>query len=132
MKLSIAVGQTPPFQRLGAKLFTTVFPGCEAYPLYSEAYLFCMARVYTTTIWHPVGTCKMGAKWDPTAVVDPQLRVLGGVKGLRVVDSSIMPTLISGNTNAISVVIAEKAADFIKGRRLRPLLPPLSKRMIAK
>ncbi|NYT62941.1 GMC family oxidoreductase N-terminal domain-containing protein [Alcaligenaceae bacterium] len=65
-----------------------------------------------TTIFHPVGTCKMGV--DPMAVVDPQLRVYG-VQGLRVIDASIMPTITSGNTNSPSIMIAEQGAGFILG-----------------
>jgi choline dehydrogenase len=69
-------------------------------------------RHTSATIWHPVGTCKMGS--TPDAVVDNQLRV-HGLRGLRVVDASVMPQITSGNTNAPTIMIAEKASDLIRG-----------------
>lgn len=76
----------------------------------SDADLRAFIRNAASTVWHPAGTCKMGH--DAQAVVDPQLRV-HGVEGLRVADASIMPTVVSGNTNAACVMIGEKAADLI-------------------
>jgi choline dehydrogenase-like flavoprotein len=76
--------------------------------------LMAYIRQYACCDYHPVGTCKMGV--DETAVVDPELRVRG-LDGLRVIDSSIMPVLISGNTNGPTMMIGEKGADLIKGVR---------------
>ncbi|WP_317203607.1 choline dehydrogenase [Janthinobacterium sp.] len=84
-----------------------VFPGAA---VQSDEEIRAFIRAKAGTIYHPVGTCKMGH--DTQAVVDAQLRV-HGIAGLRVVDASIMPTLIGGNTNAPTVMIAEKAADLI-------------------
>jgi 4-pyridoxate dehydrogenase len=76
-------------------------------------------RATGITVHHPLGTCKMGVQGDATAVVDPELRVFG-VERLRVVDASVMPDLVGGNINAPVIMIAEKAADLIRGK------PPLA------
>ncbi|MNC57828.1 Oxygen-dependent choline dehydrogenase [compost metagenome] len=78
--------------------------------LHNDEQLIELLRKRTDTIYHPIGTCKMGQ--DEMAVVDSQLRV-HGIEGLRVVDASIMPTLVGGNTNAAAIMIAERAADWI-------------------
>ncbi|CAN7184147.1 GMC family oxidoreductase [Duganella sp. LjRoot269] len=79
----------------------------------TEEELADAAGAIGTTIFHPVGTCKMGRADDPGAVVDSQLRVIG-VRGLRVVDASVMPFITSGNTNSPTIMIAEKASEMIR------------------
>lgn len=90
------------------------FRGAEVLPgpaVQSDAALREFVRNYTQTIYHPVGTCKMG--FDAMAVVDHELKV-HGIKGLRVADASIMPAIINANTNAPSIMIGEKCADMIR------------------
>ncbi|MNK96461.1 Oxygen-dependent choline dehydrogenase [compost metagenome] len=116
--------------RAGARLVREIieqpsmaaFKGEELVPgrhVKSDEALDAWARQVTETGYHASGTCKMGPASDLEAVVDPQLRV-HGLDGLRVVDASIMPVIVSGNTNAPTVMIAEKASDMIRG------LPPLA------
>lgn len=81
----------------------------------SDSELVAFIRSKAETVYHPVGTCRMGS--DETAVVDSQLRV-NGVEGLRVIDASVMPSLIGGNTNAPTLMIAERASDLILGKSL--------------
>lgn len=117
--------------RAGARLVREIlsqpamaaFKGEELVPgpaAQSDEALDAWARQVTETGYHASGTCKMGPASDPQAVVDPQLQV-HGIDGLRVVDASIMPVIVSGNTNAPTVMIAEKASDMIRG--LQPLAP---------
>lgn len=90
-----------------------IWPGPE---INSDKSIDAFIRSAASTVYHPVGTCRMGS--DEDAVLDDRLRVRG-IEGLRVVDASVMPTLVGGNTNAPTIMIAEKAADMILGK------PPL-------
>lgn len=98
MKLAIEIGLSRSFRHhFNARLFELPVPGCEQHVFLDDNYLECVARTLTWTIYHPVGTCKMVAsRQDPSGVVDAQLRVLGGITALRVVDASIMPNIVSG------------------------------------
>jgi choline dehydrogenase len=111
MKLSRRICLSPAMQPYAAD---EVLPGED---VQSDKALLECARKIGQTIYHPVGTCKMGS--DEQAVVDERLRVRG-IDGLRVVDASIMPAITSGNTNAPTIMIAEKAADMILDDALGP------------
>ena len=100
-----------------AEVAAEIYPGPDHQ---SDAEIDAFVRRAVETCYHPVGTCKMGAASDKMAVVDDTLAV-HGIGGLRVVDASIMPMIVSGNTNAPTIMIAEKAADMIRGRA--PLAP---------
>lgn len=93
------------------------FRGREVQPgpaVQTDAEIDAFVRQKADSAYHPSCTCKMGGASDRMAVVDPQARVYG-LEGLRVVDASIMPSIVSGNLNAPTIMIAEKAADAIKG-----------------
>ncbi|KAJ8945741.1 hypothetical protein NQ318_012063 [Aromia moschata] len=103
-----------PLRSLGARLITLPVPGCETFQFGSNEYWRCVMTLYTSTLYHPVGTCKMGSKYDKDAVIDPLTLGVHGVKRLRVIDASVMPIVTRANTNAATVMIAERGADFIK------------------
>ncbi|XP_072746548.1 glucose dehydrogenase [FAD, quinone]-like [Anoplolepis gracilipes] len=104
---------TRSMRKLNARLNPGKIPECSQFDSLSNEYWTCYARHLTSTIYHPVSTCKMGPVNDSYAVVDARLRVYG-IQGLRVIDASIMPRITSGNTNAPTIMIAEKGADMIK------------------
>ena len=109
MRAARRIYHTPPQAALTG---VEVTPGEQ---LQTDDELDAYLRATTYICMHPVGTCAMGT--GPMAVVDPELRVKG-VQGLRVVDASVMPTVPGANTNAPTMMIAERAADLIKGRVL--------------
>ena len=104
IKFARSIAETPPMRGYAIEEYK---PGRETQ---SDEAILEFARNNGATIFHPSGTCKMGQ--DASSVVDARLRV-HGISGLRVADCSIMPTLVSGNTHAGVVMIAEKAADMI-------------------
>ncbi|KAH0820095.1 hypothetical protein GEV33_002696 [Tenebrio molitor] len=118
IKQSLNLLKTRSLQKLGMNLVTSPMPACDGYKVGTDEYWRCLVGSYTSTIYHYSGTCKMGPRHDPGAVVDPKLRVYG-IKNLRVIDTSIMPRVVRGNTNAPTIMIAEKGSDFIKDTWLK-------------
>ncbi|VVC98335.1 unnamed protein product [Leptidea sinapis] len=113
MKFAVGLEETIAFKSAGISFDRTKLKGCQGMSWGSYDYFACLLMHYTTTIGHPVGTCKMGPKADKDAVVDAKLRV-HGIKNLRVIDASVMPKITRGNTNAPTIMIAEKGSDMIK------------------
>jgi 4-pyridoxate dehydrogenase len=114
LRLAREIGRQPPLAPFAGEEIAPG-PNCR-----SDADIDAHIRASAITVHHPLGTCKMGRPSDADTVVDPELRVLG-VDALRVVDASVMPDLVGGNINAPVIMIAEKAADLIRGRT--PLAP---------
>ncbi|XP_034948721.1 glucose dehydrogenase [FAD, quinone] [Chelonus insularis] len=113
IKFCIRLAKTRSLARYGFELDRTPAKGCEHLRFGCDAYWECAIKRETAPENHQAGSCKMGPANDPLAVVDNQLRVKG-VRGVRVADTSIMPKVTSGNTNAPAIMIGERAADFIK------------------
>lgn len=109
MKLARRLMHTEPMQPY---LDREEYPGDQ---VRSDDELLEAARHFGNTTFHVMGTCRMGPETDPTAVVDDQLQV-HGMQGLRVIDASIMPCMISANLNAATMMIAEKGSDLVLGR----------------
>lgn len=118
IRLGLELFRTSAFAQNQFQLIIESMPPCDRIEYNTDEYWTCVIRQYTGTFYHPVGTCKMGPAEDSEAVVDPNLRVYG-IQGLRVVDASIMPIVPRGNTNAPSIMVAEKASDMIKSDWIR-------------
>lgn len=111
-QMAYNLSQTPALQAYNSTFYAPFYPACAGYAFLSSAFWDCMVSNYSTTVFHGVGSCRMGPASDTTSVVDPHLRV-HRVPGLRVIDSSIMPILVNGNTNAAIIMIGERGSAFI-------------------
>lgn len=99
-------------KKFGAEINPKAFPGCENLKIFSDVYWECYIRHFTLTVYHPIGTCKMGDENDSTAVVSKQFKV-HGIENLYVCDGSILPNLSSGNPNAVISMLGFKFLSFL-------------------
>jgi choline dehydrogenase-like flavoprotein len=129
IRIAMQISNTTAFRKFGSRPHSISMPGCKKYAFDTDPYWECALRHFTFTIYHPTGTCKMGPAHEGLSVVDHELKV-HGIKGLRVIDGSIMPMIVSGNPNAPIIMIGEKGADMIKStwehKKDEFLLEPLS------
>lgn len=112
MKLLLKLIETKVMRSLNARLATPTLPQCAQNPAWTDPWIKCALEYLTQSIFHHSGTCKMGPASDRMAVVDERLRV-HGIERLRVIDASVMPTIVCGNINAAVIMIGEKGADMI-------------------
>ncbi|XP_055842562.1 glucose dehydrogenase [FAD, quinone]-like [Episyrphus balteatus] len=112
IKFQMKMEQTAAFKEQNAEMIQIDLPECDKFEFKSDNYWKCYMKYMSNTVYHMAGTVKMGPDSDSSAVLDWRLRVKG-VKGLRVADTSIMPNIVSGNTNGPTMMIGERAAEFI-------------------
>ncbi|KAF7993309.1 hypothetical protein HCN44_006369 [Aphidius gifuensis] len=113
IRLTLKISKTTAMKNFGTEIINIPLPGCEEFDYDTDEFWECGLRSLTFNIYHYSGTCKMGPQNDPTSVVNSKLKVYG-VEGLRVVDASIFPSLMSGHPNIPIFMIAEKISDIIK------------------
>lgn len=121
LKLAKNLGKTRAIRETGATPYSDKLPTCREFALYTEPYLACSAQSLTIPSEHLAGTCRMGDPRDPLAVVDQNLKVLGGVTGLRIADASVFPSS-PGLSSGPEYMLGERLADIIRSRR--PLINP--------
>lgn len=110
LKICKDLSESRHFKKAGMSHFKS--PHCSSHELWSDDYYECVVKHVSLTVYHPVGTCKMGRVNDPLAVVDPKLRLIG-LNKIRIIDASVMPKIVGGNTNAAAIMIGEKGSDMI-------------------
>ncbi|XP_041972075.1 glucose dehydrogenase [FAD, quinone]-like [Aricia agestis] len=112
VRILLSIENTRVFKSSGAYFVKEPLPACREFVWGTDEYFYCLATQYTRAVYHYGGSCKMGPRSDPKAVVDNKLRVYG-VRGLRVIDASIMPVVSRGNTQVPTIMIGERGVDFV-------------------